>query len=70
MFIFIILLIYTALNNIFLFNKYYVSSNFYYKLILINKLIKHYRINDSWCVIKYIDLYFSSNFCNFIFIYH
>jgi hypothetical protein len=53
-----------------LFNKIYVSINFYYKLILINKFIKQNRINDIYCAIKYLDLYLSFNFCNFVFIYH
>jgi hypothetical protein len=51
-------------------NKFYVIVDFYYKLILINKFIKHIKINDSCCTLKYLDLYLSLNFLNFIFIYH
>ena len=69
-----IFLIYAILHGIFfpfiLFNKFYVSINFYYKLILINKFIKQNRVNDLYCAIKYLDLYLSLNFYNFIFIYH
>jgi hypothetical protein len=41
-----------------------------YKLILINKFIKYNRVNDLCCNIKYLDLYFVSNFSSFVFIYH
>jgi len=52
-----------------LFSKVYVSINFYYKLILINKLIKQNRVNNLYCTIKYLNLYLSFNFYNFVFIY-
>jgi hypothetical protein len=42
-----------------LFNKLYVCVDFYYKLILINKFIKHNWVNDSGCDIKYLNLYLS-----------
>jgi hypothetical protein len=52
------------LHNIFfiLFNNFYMIIDFYYKLILINKFIKHNQENDSCCDIKYIDLYLFLNF--------
>ena len=53
----------------FLFNKFYVCVNFYYKFILINKFIKHNQINDPCCNIKYIDLYLCLSFSSFVFIY-
>jgi len=69
-----IFLIFATLHNIFLpsilFNKFYVFISFYYKLILINKFIKHNRVNVSCCAIKYLDLYLSLDFCTFVFIYH
>jgi len=43
-----------------------MSVDFCYKLILINKFIKHDRVNSLFCYIKYLDLYLSSIF---IFIY-
>ena len=64
-----IFLIRATLYSIFLFNKFYLSVDFYYKLILINKFIKHNHVNDMCCVIKYLDLYLLFIFCNFIFIY-
>ena len=68
-----IFLISATLHNIFLpfilFNKFYVSISFYYKLILINKFIKHNRVNVSCCAIKYLDLYLFLDFCTFVFIY-
>ena len=52
------------MHNIFfiLFNNFYMIIDFYYKLILINKFIKHNQENDSCCDIKYIDLYLFLNF--------
>ena len=37
-----------------LFNKFYMCVNMYYKLIFINKFIRHNRVNDSCCNIKYL----------------
>jgi hypothetical protein len=51
-----------------LFNKSYVGVYFYFKLILINKIIKHKQVNDPYYDIKYLDLYLSLNFFNFIFV--
>jgi hypothetical protein len=53
-----------------LFNKLYVYINFYYKINLINKFIKHNRINDLCCAIKYLDLYLFFYFWNFVFTYY
>jgi len=68
-----IFLICATLDNIFLpsilFNKFHVSISFYYKLILINKFIKHNRVNALCCAIKYLNLYLSLDFCTFVFIY-
>jgi len=47
--------------------KFYVF--FYYKFILIEKFIKHNEINYSCCDVRYLDLYFSLGFLNFIFVY-
>ena len=55
-----------------LFNKFYVCVNFCYKLIFINKFIKHSGINELYCAIKYLGLYSYFNFViinNFLFIY-
>jgi hypothetical protein len=52
-----------------LFNKFYVCFNFCYKLILINNFVKHNRVNDPCCDIKYLDLHLSLNLSNYIFIY-
>jgi hypothetical protein len=43
---------------------------FYYKLILINKFIRHNQVNDPSYDIKYLDWYWSLIFFNYIFIYH
>jgi hypothetical protein len=68
----LIFVICATLHNIFfpfiLFNKIHMFVNFYYKLILINKFIKHNRVNDPCCAIKYLDLYLAFNYCNFIFL--
>ena len=42
----------------------------YYKLIFINKFIKHNQVNDLNCDIKYLDLYWFLDFSNYVFIYH
>ena len=51
-----------------LFNKSYVCINFYFKLILIKKIIKHNQVNDSYCDIKYLDLHLSLSFFNYFFV--
>ena len=40
--------------------KFYVF--FYYKFILIEKFIKHSKVNYPCCDVKYFDLYLSLNF--------
>jgi len=40
----------------------FMYIDFYYKLIFINKFIKHNQINEPYCNIKYLDL-----FCPLIF---
>ena len=42
--------------------------NFYFKLILIKKIIKHNQVNDSYCDIKYLDLHLSLSFFNYFFV--
>jgi hypothetical protein len=52
-----------------LFNKSYVCVDFYFKLILIKKnLIKHNKVNNSYYDIKYLNLFLSPNFSNFVFV--
>jgi predicted membrane metal-binding protein len=55
---------------LFLFNKFYVYAGFYYifyvffyyNFILIEKFIKHNKINYLCCEIKYFDILLSLNF--------
>jgi hypothetical protein len=49
-----------------LFNKFYLCFDFYYKLILIKKIIKHNR-QIIYFVIKYFNLYVSFNIFKFYF---
>jgi len=46
---------------------YYVF--FYYKFILIEEFIKHDWLNYMYYNVRYLDLYFSLDFLNFIFVY-
>jgi hypothetical protein len=48
-----------------LFNKSYVCVDFYLKLNLIKKIIKHNQVNYLYYDIKYIDLYLSLDFFYF-----
>jgi hypothetical protein len=48
----------------------FMCVHLYYKLIFINKFIKHNQINDLNCDIKYLDLYWFLVFSNYVFIYH
>jgi hypothetical protein len=50
-----------------LLNKSYVYVNFYFKLILINKFVKHNQVNYPYCDIKYLDLLLSLIFFQFCF---
>ena len=60
-----------------LFNKFYVYVCFYYKFyvffyykfILIEEFIKYNQVNYPYCDVRYLDLYFSLDFLNFILVY-
>ena len=45
--------------------KFYVF--FYYKFIMTEEFIKHDQLNYPCCDVRYLDLYFSLDFLNFIF---
>jgi len=45
-----------------LFNKFDVCVDFYYIMILVNKVTKYSKVNDLCYNIKYLDLYLSLNF--------
>jgi len=47
--------------------KFYVF--FYFKFILIEEFIKYNQVNYPCCDVRYLDLYFSLRFLNFIFVY-
>jgi len=49
-------------------NFYYFLSN--KKIILINKIIDHNMINETFYDIKYFDLYIFSDFLKYIFNYY
>ena len=50
-----------------LFNKSYWCVDFYFKLILIKKIIKQNQVNNPYCDTKYLYLYLSLNFFQFCF---
>ena len=58
-------------RNVFLlfYSINFTCVDFCYGLIFINKFMKHNHVNDSYCNIKYIDLYLSLNFFSFSFGY-
>jgi hypothetical protein len=68
----IIILIYSALPNIFLEIEFIQSILFVFLLYFIdlNKSSKLNRVNVSICVIEYLDLHSSLNFFNFSFDYY
>jgi hypothetical protein len=47
--------------------KFYVF--FYFKFILIKEFIKYNQVSYPCCNVRYLDLYFSLGFLNFIFFY-